>query len=107
MKVCYIDESGNQSAKDSRIFVMVGIVADAQRMRRTKVEFSGLFEEVATPSVPRITISRSWRMPASRSDCHFTAGWAVELEAKQDRPFGGQREVRARRVEPNNLTTPA
>lgn len=48
MKVCYIDESGNQSAEDAPIFVMVGIVADAQRMSRTKEEFSGIFEEIAS-----------------------------------------------------------
>jgi hypothetical protein len=47
MKVCYIDESGNQSAEGSPFFVMVGIVADAQRMSRTKEEFSGILEEVA------------------------------------------------------------
>ena len=45
MKVCYIDESGYDIAKDP-VLVMVGIVVDAQRMFRTKEEFSGIFDDI-------------------------------------------------------------
>lgn len=47
MKVCYIDESGYDLAKDP-VLVMVGIVVDAQRMFRTKEEFAGIFDEIGS-----------------------------------------------------------
>lgn len=44
MKVCYVDESGN-TAEDPCL-AMVGIVADAQRLNRTREEFAGIFNDV-------------------------------------------------------------
>lgn len=44
MKVCYIDESG--VGEDEPVFVMVGIVADSQRLNRTREEFSAIFSRI-------------------------------------------------------------
>lgn len=44
MKVCYVDDSGNPV--QDRIFVMVGIVADATRLNKTSRECARLFEDV-------------------------------------------------------------
>lgn len=44
MKVCYVDESGNSS--HDPCLVMVGIVADAHRLNRTRTEFNEIFDEV-------------------------------------------------------------
>ena len=46
MKVCYVDDSGNPS--QDRIFVMVGIVADAIRLNKSSRECTKLFEDVRT-----------------------------------------------------------
>lgn len=45
MKICYIDESGNDQAKDPYL-VMVGIVIDSQRVSRTREEFAEIFERL-------------------------------------------------------------
>jgi hypothetical protein len=44
MKVCYVDETG--TGDSSPIIVMAGIVADAQRLNRTREEFSSIFDEI-------------------------------------------------------------
>ena len=44
MKICYVDESGNQDS--DRCLVMVGIVVDAHRLNRTREEFSEVFDVV-------------------------------------------------------------
>jgi len=44
MKVCYVDESGNQATDPC--LVMVGVLADATRLHRTREEFGELFDEV-------------------------------------------------------------
>lgn len=44
MKVCYVDDSGNPA--QDRVFVMVGIVADAMRLNKTSRECTRLFEDV-------------------------------------------------------------
>lgn len=44
MKVCYVDESGNQS--HDPCLVMVGIVVDAMRLNRTRDEFNDVFDIV-------------------------------------------------------------
>lgn len=44
MKVCYVDESGN-TAQDPCL-IMVGILADAARLNRTRQEFSNIFDDV-------------------------------------------------------------
>jgi len=44
MKVCYVDDSGNPV--QDRVFVMVGIVADATRLNKTSRECTKLFENV-------------------------------------------------------------
>ncbi len=44
MKVCYVDESGNNDADPC--LVMVGILADVARLNRTVVEFGEIFDEV-------------------------------------------------------------
>ncbi|MDA8378776.1 MAG: DUF3800 domain-containing protein [Planctomycetia bacterium] len=44
MKVCYVDESGNDS--QDPCLVMVGIVVDAIRLNRTQHEFDEIFEMV-------------------------------------------------------------
>ncbi len=44
MKVCYVDESGNQ--EQDRCLVMVGIVVDALRLNRTQEEFNEVFDVV-------------------------------------------------------------
>jgi hypothetical protein len=46
MKVCYVDDSGNPSL--DRIFVMVGIVADAIRLNKSARECTKLFDDVRT-----------------------------------------------------------
>lgn len=43
MKVCYVDESGNQS---DPCFVMVGIVVDALRLNRTQTELGEIFHDI-------------------------------------------------------------
>ncbi len=43
MKVCYIDESGAEG--QSQCVVMVGVLVDALRLNRTRLEFAGIFEE--------------------------------------------------------------
>lgn len=44
MKVCYVDESGNQRCDPC--LVMVGIVVDAARLNRTRDEFNEIFDTV-------------------------------------------------------------
>jgi len=44
MKVCYVDESGND--KNDPCLVMVGIVVDAYRLNRTREEFKGIFDDI-------------------------------------------------------------
>lgn len=44
MKVCYVDESGNQTSDPC--LVMVGVVVDAMRLNRTRDEFNDVFEIV-------------------------------------------------------------
>jgi hypothetical protein len=44
MKVCYVDESG--SRENDPCFVMVGILVDASRLNRTRVEFAGIFDKI-------------------------------------------------------------
>ena len=44
MKVCYVDESGNNA--NDPCLVMVGIVVDAHRLNRTREEFGEIFDEV-------------------------------------------------------------
>jgi hypothetical protein len=44
MKFCYADESLDDASE--RVQVMVGIVADAQRLNRSRIEFSEIFELV-------------------------------------------------------------
>ena len=44
MKLCYVDESGNQDADPC--FVMVGLMVDSQRLNRTREEFSDIFTEI-------------------------------------------------------------
>lgn len=46
MKVCYVDESGNQD--QDPCLVMVGIVVDAVRLNRTQEEFHEVFDVVQT-----------------------------------------------------------
>jgi hypothetical protein len=41
MKFCYADESLDEGRE--RVQVMVGIVADAQRLNRSRLEFSEIF----------------------------------------------------------------
>lgn len=44
MKVCYVDESGNDG--QAPCLVMVGIVVDVQRLNRTRAEFREVFDQV-------------------------------------------------------------
>src|ERR1035437_6675206 len=44
MKLCYVDESGNQDS--DRCLVMVGIMVDAARLNRTRQEFGEIFDSV-------------------------------------------------------------
>jgi hypothetical protein len=44
MKVCYVDESGNQA--EEPCLVMVGIVVDAARLNRSREEFAEIFDVV-------------------------------------------------------------
>jgi hypothetical protein len=44
MKVCYVDESGNNASDPC--LVMVGIVVDAYRLNRTREEFKGIFDDM-------------------------------------------------------------
>ncbi len=44
MKVCYVDESGNQP--QDPCLVMVGIIVDAARLNRTREEFAEIFDLV-------------------------------------------------------------
>lgn len=46
MKICYVDESGNQD--QDPCLVMAGIVVDAVRLNRTREEFREVFEVVET-----------------------------------------------------------
>ncbi len=43
MKFCYLDESG---LGQKTVFIMVGVIVDAYKMRRTKTEFSELFDKI-------------------------------------------------------------
>jgi len=45
MKVCYVDESGNNEKNDPCL-VMVGIVVDAYRLNRTREEFGEIFDTI-------------------------------------------------------------
>ena len=45
MKVCYVDESGNNVAKDPCL-IMVGVLVDAYRLNRTREEFADSFDGV-------------------------------------------------------------
>ena len=42
MKVCYVDESGNQDTDPC--LVMVGLLIDTSRLNRSKIEFGDLFD---------------------------------------------------------------
>jgi len=44
MKVCYVDESGND--RKDPCLVMVGIVVDAYRLNRTREEFGEIFNDI-------------------------------------------------------------
>jgi hypothetical protein len=44
MKICYVDESGNQPSDPS--LVMVGLLVDALRLNRTRDEFGDIFDAV-------------------------------------------------------------
>ena len=44
MQVCYVDESGNQAS--NACLVMVGILADAARLNRTRQEFREIFNRI-------------------------------------------------------------
>ena len=44
MKVCYVDESGNNTRDPC--LVMVGVVVDTARLNRTREEFAGVFDIV-------------------------------------------------------------
>ncbi|HWQ37092.1 MAG TPA: DUF3800 domain-containing protein [Burkholderiales bacterium] len=44
MKVCYVDESGNDS--NDPCLVMVGVVVDGHRLHRTREEFGELFDQI-------------------------------------------------------------
>jgi len=44
MKVCYVDESGNDA--NDPCLVMVGIVVDAYRLNRTREEFGEIFDTI-------------------------------------------------------------
>jgi hypothetical protein len=46
MKLCYVDESGNQTADPC--LVMVGILVDALRLNRTREEFGNIFDGIQT-----------------------------------------------------------
>lgn len=52
MKMCYVDETGTDG--QSPVVIMVGIVADCQRLRRTQVEFAGVFQRLNR--LPRSTV---------------------------------------------------
>lgn len=52
MKLCYVDETGTDG--DSPVMVMVGIIADSQRLRRTQTEFQAAFDRLG--SLPERTI---------------------------------------------------
>lgn len=52
MKLCYVDETGTDGT--SPVMVMVGIVADSQRLRRTQAEFQATFDRLG--SLPEKTI---------------------------------------------------
>jgi Protein of unknown function (DUF3800) len=45
MKVCYVDESGNQPTDPC--LIMVGLLVDAVRLNRTREEFDDIFEMVS------------------------------------------------------------
>jgi hypothetical protein len=44
MKICYVDESGNNP--QDPYLVMVGILVDAYRLNRTKEDFADIFDEI-------------------------------------------------------------
>jgi len=44
MKVCYVDESGNDA--NDPCLVIVGIVVDAYRLNRTREEFGEIFDDI-------------------------------------------------------------
>lgn len=44
MKVCYVDESGNQSTDPC--LVMVGLLVDAARLTRTREELGKIFDDI-------------------------------------------------------------
>ena len=44
MKICYVDESGNQPADPC--LVMVGLLVDAARLNRTREELGDIFNDV-------------------------------------------------------------
>ena len=44
MKLCYVDETGTDGR--SPALVMVGIIADAQRLHRTQREFADLLADL-------------------------------------------------------------
>jgi len=43
MKVCYVDESGNDNGNDPCL-IMVGVVVDVHRLNRTRAEFAEIFD---------------------------------------------------------------
>lgn len=49
MKVCYVDETGTDGR--SHILVMVGIIADGQRLHRTHTEFAEIFDRLSGVAV--------------------------------------------------------
>jgi hypothetical protein len=52
VKLCYVDETGTDG--ESPVVVMVGIIADSQRLRRTQVEFASAFKRLG--DLPKRTI---------------------------------------------------
>jgi uncharacterized protein DUF3800 len=44
VKICYVDDSGNNS--QDPCLVMVGILVDAYRSNRTREDFAGIFDEI-------------------------------------------------------------
>ncbi|GIX16209.1 MAG: hypothetical protein KatS3mg119_0395 [Rhodothalassiaceae bacterium] len=44
MKICYVDESGNNS--EDPCLVMVGVLVDSYRLNRTREEFAEIFDDI-------------------------------------------------------------
>ena len=65
MKLCYVDESGNQESDPC--LVMVGILVDAARLNRTRKEFGGIFESVQKLSPEPLKELKGSKMIAGRA----------------------------------------